>query len=684
MPEEVLEKVELYFGDIDAGPALSRPQVWIAKRDESSRDIMVDDVPQARITTAWNTPQFGTEDNIYLQLAGQILGGGKNSRLYKRLVYEDQIATSASAGQVGFEIAGIFEMDALAKEGVELEVVEAAMREELARFLEDGPTRDEIERVRASYFSGFIRGLEKVGGFGGKAQLLATYETYLGDADLFARDLERLESATSRQIRDAARQWLSSGDYNLEVHPQPQYQVSQESADRSQMPGAGDAPEVGFPEIQSFELENGLPVLMVERGDQPIVGMTMVFDAGYSADFDTILGTAGLTAGMLDEGTEKYDALELSDLEERLGASIGAGSSLDDTTVSLTALTANLRDSIELYAEMIRNPTFPEEDLERVRISALAGIVRENADPLQLALRNLPPLLYPDAHPYGIPLTGSGTEESINSIQREHLVEFYNKWIRPDNATLVVVGSLPREEIQSELERAFGDWRAPSEPLVAKNLPLEGTTSETGIIYLLDKADSPQSMIIGGQLMPASNWELSETLDMATRVFGGTFNSRLNMNLREDKGWAYGARAILPDARAQRPMIYYAPVQSDKTTESMQEIFRELNEYVGTNPISQEELDRSREGILRSLPGQLETAAAVRGYILDLVRYQRPLDYFDTSQELLRNMNTAGIAEVANEQIRLDDSIWLIVGDLSEIEQPLRDAGIAEIRILEQ
>ena len=684
VPEEVLEKVELYFGDIASGPALSRPEVWIAKRDESTRDRMVDDVPQARITVAWNTPQFGSEHNVYLQLAGQILGGGKNSRLYKRLVYENQIATSVSAGQVGFEIAGIFEMDALAKEGVDLEVVEAAMREELARFLEDGPTRDELERVRASYFSGFIRGLEKVGGFGGKAQLLATYETYLGDAGLFSRDLERLESATSRQVRDAARQWLSSGDYNLEVHPQPQYSVAEQGADRSQMPGTGEAPEVAFPEIQSFELENGLPVLMVERGDQPIVGMTMVFDAGYSADFDTILGTAGLTAGMLDEGTEKYDALELSDLEERLGASIGAGSSLDDTTVSLTALTANLRDSIALYAEMIRNPTFPEEDLERVRISALAGIVRENADPLQLALRNLPPLLYPDAHPYAIPLTGSGTEESINSIQREHLIEFYNKWIRPDNATLVVVGSLPREEIQSELERAFGDWRAPSEPLVAKNLPLEGTTAETGIIYLLDKADSPQSMIIGGQLMPASNWESSETLDMATRVFGGTFNSRLNMNLREDKGWAYGARAILPDARAQRPMIYYAPVQSDKTTESMQEIFRELNEYVGSNPISQEELDRSREGILRSLPGQLETAAAVRGYILDLVRYQRPLDYFDTSQELLRNMNTAGIAEVANEQIRLDDSIWLIVGDLSEIEQPLRDAGIAEIRVLEE
>ena len=682
-PEEVFERVKHYFGDISAGPALSRPEVWIAKRNESSRDVMIDDVPQARITKAWNTPQFGSEGNIYLELAGQILGGGKNSRLYKRLVYEDQIATSVSAGQAGFEIAGIFEMQAYAKEGVDLDVVETALEEELAIFLEEGPTRDELERVRASYFSGVIRGLEKVGGFSGKSQLLATYETYLGDAGLFKRDLELLESATSRQVRDAARLWLSSGDYNLEVHPQPDYQVSEVGADRSEMPGLGEAPEVTFPDIQSFELSNGIPVLMVERGDQPIVGMTMVFDAGYAADAGNILGTAGLTAGMLDEGTDKYDALELSDLEERLGASIGAGSSLDNTTVSLTALVANLRESIELYAEIIRNPTFPEDDLERVRIGALAGIVRENADPLQLALRNLPPLLYPTSHPYAIPLTGSGTEESINSIQRQDLVDFYERWIRPDNATLVVVGSLGREEIESELERAFGNWRAPSAELGVKDLPLEGRTAETEIIYLLDKPEAPQSMIIGGQLMPASNWDQSEILDMATRVLGGTFNSRLNMNLREDKGWAYGARAFLPDTRAQRPMIYYAPVQSDRTLDSMLEIFREVDEYTGLNPITEEELDRNREGMLRSLPGMLETASAVRSYILDLVRYDRPLNYFDISQDLLRNMQVGEIAQVAEGEIRAEDSIWLIVGDLSQIEQPLRDAGIAEIRVLE-
>ena len=293
-------------------------------------------------------------------------------------------------------------------------------------------------------------------------------------------------------------------------------------------------------------------------------------------------------------------------------------------------------------------------------------------------------MLYPEGHPYGIPLTGSGTEESINSIQRTDLIDFYNSWIRPDNATLVVVGSLSRDEIQPELERAFGYWQPPAVPLGSKELPLEGVTADAGIIYLLDKPGAPQSMIIGGQLMPATNWNQTEVLDMATTALGGNFNARLNMNLREDKGWAYGAYSYLPDARAQRPLIYYAPVQSDKTLESMLEIFREVEEYTTTNPITQEELDRNREGSLRSLPGRLETAGAVRGYILDLVSYNRPLDYFDTSQEQLRSMQIEEISAVAADQILPENTIWLIVGDLSEIEQPLRDSGIAEIRIFEE
>ncbi len=683
-PEEVLAKVNHYFGDIDPGPALSRPEVWVAKRNESTRDVMIDDVPQARITKAWNTPQFGAEENIYLEIAGEILVGGKNSRLYKRLVYDDQIATNVGGGQAGFEIAGIFELEAYAKEGISLEEVERAMVEELQLFLDKGPTRDELERVKTAHFSSVIRGLEKVGGFAGKAQLLATYETYEGDASAYKSDLQLWESATARQVRDAARAWLSAGDYNLEVHPQGDLRASESSADRSEMPDVGAAPEADFPEIESFSLENGIEVKLVERGDLPLVGMTMLFDAGYSADLGRKLGTASLTTGMLDEGTKNYDALEIAELEERLGANISASSSLDNTSVSLSALQANLKESLELYAEIIRNPTFPEEDLERVRIGVLAGIVRENADPLQLALRNLPPLLYPQDHPYAIPLTGSGTQASVESIERDDLLEFYNQWIRPDNATLVVVGSMSREEIEPELARVFGDWQAPEISKGSKVLPEQGQTAETGIIYLLDKPDAPQSMIIGGQLMPPSNWQDSELLDMAVRALGGTFNSRLNMNLREDKGWAYGARAFLPDARAQRPLIYYAPVQSDKTLESMQEILREVREYTADNPIRQAELELNREGLLRSQPGRLETASSVRGVLLDIVSYDRPLDYYDQSQQILRNMQVEDIAAVARQQIHINQAIWLIVGDVDQIEQPLRESGIAEIRLLSE
>lgn len=683
-PDEVYARVEHFFGDIDPGPTLSRPERWIAQRTESTRDVLYDNVPQARITKAWNTPAFGEEQNIYLEVAAAVLGGGKNSRLYKRLVYEDQIATSIYAAQSGFEIAGMFEIEAYVKPGVSMETVEQAIEEELAEFFENGPTRDELERVKAAYFAQTIRGLEKVGGFSGKSQLLARYETYLDDASLFRRDLQRWEDATRDQVRNAARTWLSQGDYNLEVRPQPDYRAASEGADRSELPEAGDAPQFDFPAISQFQLSNGIPVLLASHGSLPVVGMTMVFDAGYAADVGGILGTAGFLADMLDEGTRRYDALELADLEERLGAIIGTSSSLDTTRVALNALEANLEDSIELYAEIIRNPEFPTADLERVRSNWIDRIAQEKADPWQLALRNLPPLLYPQGHPYAIPLTGSGTEESLAQIDRQTLLDFHQSWIRPDNATLVLVTSMTEDEIKPYLEEAFGDWRAPDRPLGHKDLPEETVSSAASTIYLLDSPGAPQSMIIGGQLMPASNWEFSEVLDMGVRALGGTFNARLNMNLREDKGWAYGAQALLPNARAARPLIYYAPVQTDRTVDAVQEILREVREYQSVNPINAEELNRNREGILRSEPGKMETASSVRGIMADLVAFQRPLDYPDQARELLRDMQIEDIQRVSQSEFDTDRTIWLIVGDLDEIEQPLRESGIAPVVVLEK
>lgn len=681
-PEEVLEKVEHYFGDIPAGPAITRPNVWGVERSESRRDVMQDDVPQPRLNKTWNTPPMSDPESVILEVAAAVLADGRNSRLYKRLVYDDQIATSVNGGQYGLEIASIFELEVYIKPGVDIAQVEQALNEELERFLEDGPTRDELERVKASYFAGVIRGLEQIGGTRGKAQVLATYEVLTGDAANFREDLRIYEEATPRQVRDVARKWLTDGDYTLEIHPRPAYQVSAAGADRSQIPSPGDAPVVNFPEAQRFVLDNGMPVILATYGSLPVVEMSMVFQAGYAADQGGKLGAAAMTSAMLQEGAGNLDSLEISDRKERLGAQISARSTLDTTVVSLSALEANLDDSVDLYADIIRRPDFPANELERVRGNWMDRIAQEKSDPWSVALRNLPPLLYGDSHPYGIPLTGSGTEASVQAMQREDLQSFHDTWMQPDNATLVVVGDISREELEPVLTRYFGSWQASDVNRPTIDLSIDHNISG-GTIYLLDRPGSTQSLISGGQLLPPAQSEDTELLEMGLRILGGTFVSRLNMNLREDKGWAYGAQAIAANGVGERPLIYYAPVQSDKTLESLQEIIRETTEFSSSNPATVEEMERSREGVLRSFPGNYETAYDVLSAYENVVRYGRALDYMDQRQEVLRGMTVEQVRDTVSETFDLAQSIWLIVGDVDQIEQPLREANLGEVIVLE-
>ena len=681
-PEQALSKVEHYFGDIDPGPALTKPERWIAKRNESSRDVLYDQVAQARLTKSWNTAAFGEADNVYLEIAARVLAGGKNSRLYKRLVYQDQIASSVSASQLGLEIAGIFEIQAYAKPGVSLSAIEVAIDEELEEFLRKGPTRDELKRIKTAYFSRLIRGLEKVGGFSGKSQLLATYETYLGDAGLYKEALQTYESASTKDVQQAAVKWLSEGDHNMEVLPRPRFKAARQGADRSKLPSPGPAPEQKFPDIEEYFLSNGIRVLQVQRGQLPIVSISMQFDAGYAADNPQQLGVAAMMSAMLDEGTRRYTALEFAERAEELGASISAGASLDTHSISLSSLSQNLQQSLDLYKEAVIEPSFSPQELERVRSNWLDRIAREKTDPYSLALRELPPLLFGKDHPYGIPFTGSGTEETVRAITADHLKAFHQNWIRPDNAQIMVVGNLSRAEIEPVLNKAFGNWRVPDQPLPTKQAKQVEAATES-IIYLLDKPGSPQSMVIGGQLLPPTGETDNIQTDMAVRILGGSFNSRLNMNLREDKGWAYGARASATNAVGQRPLIYYAPVQIDKTVDSLRELIRESKDYLSVAPATQEELNRSRDGILRGLPGRNETNGAVLGTLANMVKYDRPLNYVDIYQDKLRELSVETIDETANQYLTPDQIIWLVVGDLEKIERPLRNAKIAEIIVLD-
>jgi zinc protease len=678
--DEALAKVEYYFGDIPPGPPLTKPENWTVRLDEDKREIMQDRVPQARLYKAWGAPKFSDEDADLLQLADAVLTAGKSSRLYNRLVYTDQTATSVNGSQFAGEIAGYYEIVATAQPGVDLGTVEAAIDEELERFLREGPTEEELERARTRLISGVIRGLEKIGGFGGKSAILARNAVYTGSPEFYKVSLERLEKATPAAVRSAAERWLGAGAYHLEVHPYPDLTASEDGADRSALPETTSFPEVSFNEFERDFLSNGIELIVAERHSVPIVRMTMSLDAGFAADQFGEPGTSSLAMAMLDEGTRRRSAIEISDEMALLGAQIGAGSGIDRSSVSLNALKANLDESLDLYADIILNPAFPEEELERQRKQRLARIQQEKSQPVSMALRLFPNLLYGDDHAYSLPLTGSGTEESVARITRDSLLDFHRTWFKPNNATLIVVGDTTMAEIKPKLERLFRGWKPGDVP--TKNIA-RVANRDRDAVYIIDRPSAEQSIILAANLAPPHGEGNEIAIESMNEILGGSFTSRINMNLREDKGWAYGAFSFMLSTRGQRPFIAYAPVQTDKTRESMAELKREIVEYLGDNPATAEELEKVKDNNTLSLPGRWESGSAVLGDIDQIVTYGLPDDYWDTYADRVRNLSLDEIADAAAQTIRPEGTVWVVVGDRQRIESEIRELELGEITLLD-
>ena len=679
--QEILAKVKLYFGDIPPGPPIARFDQWVAKRTGSSRQSVQDRVPQTRILKMWNTPGDATRDRVLLDLAAQVLSSGKSSRLYKRLVYDDQSATSVAAFSDTREIASVFTVQVDVKKDGDPAKVEKTMDEEMTKFLADGPTADELQRAKTDVFAGFIRGVERIGGFGGTSDVLAAGMIYAGTPDSYKNDLEIIRSATAVEVRDAAKKWLSDGVYILQIDPYPtDLKADAAGADRKKMPEGGAEPPVVFPKVEKTTLSNGMKIQFARRESVPVVGFNLIFDAGYAADQGGIPGTASLAMSMLDEGTKTRSSLQISDEQQRLGANIGAGSSLDSSFVSLSALNANLDASLALFADIVLHPSFPEADFKRLQTQQIARIQREKTQPIGMALRVFPKLLYGSSHPYGLPLSGSGYEDGVAKLTRDDLVKFHTTWFKPDNATMIVVGNTTLAEIKPKLESLFKDWKKGAAP--AKKLStIAGKNSTT--IYILDKPGAAQSVILAGQLVPpiASPDEIA--FKTMTQVLGGSFVARLNMDLREDKHWSYGAYTFVPDARAQRPFICYAPVQTDKTKESMVQVMKQFNGISGTMPVTQPELSMAQDGMTRTLPGQWETQGAVSGSIADMVIFGLADDYYTTFPGKVRALKTGDVDANAKKTLTPDKMVWVIAGDRAKIEAGIKELGWGDVKYLD-
>jgi len=678
--ETARAKVEKYFGEIPAGPPVAHQEAWVPKMSGTHRERVEDHVPQPRIYKVWNVPQYGTPEHVYLNIVAHCLARGKNSRLYKGLVYDEQVATDVSAFVDASEIASQFQIQVTLKPGQDLAKAERSIDEKLDRLIAEGPTADELERAKATIVANFVRGLDRVGGFGGKSDVLAEGQVYLGDPEAYKTRQRLTQNATNAQVQSAAKQWLSDGVFVLEVVPFPTFSADAKPLDRSKLPEVAAAPEGKLPALKRGTLSNGLKIVVAERHETPIVDATLLFDAGYAADQFGNPGTATLAMTLLTDGTKTRNALQISDDLQRLGAQLQAGSSLDSSTVFLSAIKPKLDDSLALFADVILNPSFPDADFEREKKLQLARIEQEKSEPFSMSLRVLPVLTYGAGHAYGNPLTGSGTTASVGRIGREDLIKFHATWMKPDAATLIVAGDTTLSEIQPKLEKLFAGWKAGAIP--KKNLA-KVSLAPKPVVYLIDRPGALQSIIIAGHPALSKNNPQEIATDVMNDMIGGTFSGRLNMNLREDKHWSYGAFSLFFDAKGQQPFVALAPVQTDKTKESLAEMNKELHDFGAARPVTDAELQAAIDNRTLSLPGSRESLRSVASTVQQMVEFGYPDDYFDTYASKVRSLRTGDIQDVAKTVLHPDHLVWIVVGDRAKVEAGIRALNLGELHLID-
>ncbi len=679
--------VEKWFGGIPAGPKQEKLKVSIPTLDAPKSEVMKDRVATTRLYRYWAVPGIDNPDSVGLRVGAHVLGGLSSSRLDNVMVRDEKLAVGVSAYYSEGAQLGWVTVSADVRPGVDPGVVAKRLDQLVGDFIKTGPTEDEVRRVATQAVSSTIQGLEQVGDFSGKAVKLAEGELYLGDSNAFMKELNALAAIKPAEVTHAMQTWLTRPVYSLTVEPGEREAYEEATA----TPAAPTAPEtlptptiapppvkpvadLDFPDIRRAKLSNGVPIIYVQRKAIPVTQIALSFDAGNVADPRDKQGTQALMLSLLDEGAAGRTSVQIAEEQERLGADIDIGASLDRTSISLTALSANLRPSLTLFGDVVLRPDFVSAEVERLRDQQLARIQSELKSPQSIVLRTLPPLLFGSAHPYGVSFTGTGETASVKTLTRDDLVTFHRKWIRPEKATLFVVSDQPLAKVTKALDAQFGAWKPDGEA---------GTKALTGPIappspriVLIDRPGSPQSYILGGQVLPKKGTDELETLVTANQALGTDFLSRINTDLRETKGWSYGVRASINRVAGDVPYIVLAPVQADRTGESIAAIKANMVEFLTTKGITEEERSRIVNGNILELPGSYETSGAVLGALQRNALFGRPDNFYDSLASRYRTMTREELDASIRAVLKPDQMLWVVVGDAKIVRSQLEKLGL--------
>jgi predicted Zn-dependent peptidase len=680
--------VEKYFGPIARGPVNNPAQASVPTLAKGKTVNMKDVVATTIISRNWAVPGLLSPQLPALDIGGSVLGGLASSRLDNALVRDEKIAVGVSTGYSAMQRAGIFTVQAVVKPGVDPALVTKRMDEVMANLVANGPTKDEVQRAVMREVAGRIRGLEQVGGFGGKAVSRAEGETFAHDSDLYKKTMAQYAAVTPASVRAAMQRWLKRPPLTIVLSP-GQREAYAEAKAPAAAPKANEAPAakptrtlpplgqlqtLQWPEIVHAQLSNGVPIVYAQRSGAPITQISLAFDAGSASDPVTKRGLAGMTMGLLEEGAAGMTSQQIAETEERLGAEINAGNDADRSYITLSALSPNLSPSLDVLSDLAQRPTFAPTELDRVRIQTLTGIDQMRKDPQRVGQRLMPVAIYGAQHPYGGP--SGGDPAAIKALSQADLIAWQQAWLRPDNLKIFVVSNQPLAAIQPELEKRFGTWAAPAAAKGVKHFTTPPARLASPKILLIDRPGAPQSTILAGQIIPVDPRGDTSPLYIANQALGGNFLSRLNMDLRESKGWSYGVSGNPSIQRNGAAYSISAPVQADRTADALAALNADVTEYLTTRGMTADELQNNVASAINELPGQFETSGALLSGMMRNDLLGRPDDYYVRLAPRYRALTNSATDAAIRAAVDPKGFTWIVVGDATKLRPQLEKLGM--------
>jgi zinc protease len=668
---EAKRLVERYFGPIPPGPPLARPKRFAVALDAEKVIEVADRVPQERAYLVWPTPEIYAEGDAALDLASRVLSDGLSARLNKTLVYDRQLASDVTSFQYSQELAGIFAVIATARPGVALAEVERIVGEEIARLAADGPTAAELARAKTKQEFQYVSGLEQIGGFGGKADLLNQYQTFLGAPDRFEWDLERYRKVSATDVQSAVARYLDTPQrLVLRFRPERSGRPTESALDRSAMPPYGADRRFVAPTVEHATLANGLELFVVERADLPKVAAHLVTRAGAIADPPGKAGLATLAAATLDLGTATRKALAIEEALGDLGTELASFAAREAIYLNFEVLARNLDPTLGIVADVVRHPSFPAEEIERERKRQLDALAQQEKNGAAVAARVRSILAFGAEHPYGQP--AQGLPATVAALTRDDVAAFHAERFRPGSTALVLVGALKLADAVALAEKHFGGWSGGAAPQIA--IPA-AQPAAAGTIYLVDRQDAAQSVLSQFLPAPARGGDDFDALQMTDEIWGASAGSRLNTKLRQEKGYAYGAFSNLAQYAGGGLWWGGGGVQTDKTKESVAELLSELAGLAGARPMAEKEYAESRLRRVRGYAQRFESFSRVADEVAALWVVGEPMSELQGQVDRIAALDRTTAQAAAAKWARPEAASIVAVGDRAKIEAGLREVG---------